>query len=241
MTDSVQAEWLSRLREGFPTSPAPGADDLLARQLSGYRCLLEAWEEALEVGLTDPSTHALRALARHAQDECLRQIHVWLSPGPGWDTVIRLPLPAIDPPADYLAFPGAAETLALWRAAVDYQRQVDRFCTLYESLGAQTLGRLEVWLDASTGPPIDTVEALYGLWQRCQDATEAAIVRDGQYVPRLAAVTGAAAELRTTHRRWWLQFPGMAQDSGMQQALSEEIAHLRRQLRAMAGQDRGPN
>lgn len=239
MTDSIQAEWLRSLQEAVSASPAAGADDLLTRQLSGYRCLLDAWEEGLHAGLADPCTHALHALARHAQGDCLRQIHAWLSPGPGWDAVIRLPLPAIDPLADALAFPGATQTVALWRAVVNYQRQVDRFCALYEFVGAQSLARLEAWLEASTAPPIETVVALYALWQVCQDACEAAIVQDEQYAPRLADVTLAAAALRMAYRRWLGQFPGVPHDSGALRALSEEIAQVRRQLRAMTGQGRG--
>ena len=236
--DPVQAEWLHLLQAAAPVPPNCANDDPLARQLGGYRCLVECWEQALRDGLVDPSGHALRALARYAQTECLNRIRAWLGSGSIWDAVVRLPLPPLDLPAALLAMPGGAQCLTLWRAVLEYQRQVDRFCALYESIGADTLVRLEAALETPAGPPVDTVVALYALWQSCQDACEASIVRSEQYAPRLAGVANAVAALRAAHQNWWALWPGAARDIGAQRAFSEEVAAIRRQLRAMAGSAR---
>ena len=234
MIDPVQAEWLNLLQAATPAPTRSANDDPLARQLGGYRCLVETWEQALQAGSPDPAGHALRALARYAQDECLEQIRVWLGAGPIWDVMVRLPLPPVVP-AVFVAVPGGAQGLALWRALLDYQAQVDRFCALYQSVGVDTLARLEAIIETPAAPPIETVVALYTLWQSCQDACEASIVQGEQYAPRLAAVVSAVATLRAAHGQWWALLPGMAHDFGAQRALSDEIAAIRRQLRAMAG------
>lgn len=230
MIDPVQAEWLKLLHAPIPNPPGGAGDDLLARQLAGYRCLVDSWEEALQVGRPDAPGHALRALARHVQEQCLGQIRAWLSAGPTWDAVARLPLPPVAP-AVFLAVPGGAQGLTLWCALQGYQREVDRFCALYQSLGADTLARIEAVLEAPAAPRIESVAALYALWQSCQDACEASIVRGDQYALRLAAVASAVAALRAAHHQWCVVM-GVAHDSGAQRALSEEIAAIRRQLRA---------
>lgn len=154
-----------------------------------------------------------------------------------WDALLLTPLP----PAEFLAasppVPGKALVGALWAALVDYQRALDRFCGLYQSLGEATLTCLEAALAASDTPAIDSVSALYALWQACQDTCEARIVRRDDYAECLGAVSVAAGALRAAHAQWVQQFmPGAA---GQRREFSDEIATLRRQLRALTGRADG--
>lgn len=231
--DSTQAEWLHLREAAVSTASATtGYDDPLAHQLSGYRCFVEAWEHALQAGHTDAARYALATLARHVQGECLHRIRTWLSAGPLWDALVQLPLPPLQFAAMAPPMPGRTAVLALCGAALDYQREVDRFCNLYQSLGSSTLSRLDAAVAASAGPSIDTVAALYVFWLACQDSCEAEIVRREDYADCLAAVSVAAAALRTAHRQWMEIF--IPCEAGQQRAFSDEIATLRRQLRAMA-------
>ena len=231
MIDPAQAEWLHRFNVAAVAAPAAVDDDLLARELGGYRCLVEAWEEALQAGHADAAQHALGALARHTQQDCLRQIRAWLSAGPVWDALMLTPLP----PAAFLAasapVPGKAVIVALWDAVVGYQQALGRFCDLYQSLGDATLASLEAALAAPDSPAINSVSALYALWQVCQDHCEAQIVGRDDYADRLGAVSVTAGALRSAHRQWVQHcMPG---EAGQQREFSEEIAALRRQLRAL--------
>lgn len=236
MTDFAPAEWLSLLHATTLQHTVSADSDPLARHLGSYRCLLESWGQALDAGRADPANTALDALAAYAQGECSRQLRALLSPGPAWDLLACLSLPSVALPVSAGLLTGiAAQGLMLWRALLDYQKQVERFCALYEHLGAQTLARLETLLDRTTDPPVDTVIALHGLWQHCQDACEAAIVRAETYAECLAALASAAAALQAAHRDWLAQCPGMATDPAVQRALSDELAAIRRQLRSMAG------
>lgn len=237
VTDSAQAEWLQLLNSAISTASAAADDDPLARALGGYRCLVEAWEHALQTGQSDAGHCALATLARHAQSECLNHIRAWLSAGPAWDAVVRLPLPAVDFLALLPPMPGRTVVVALWGALVDYQREVDAFCGLYQSIGSSTLERLEAAVAASSGPSIDTVAALYALWQACQDSCEAEIVRRDDYADRLGAVTAAAAALRLAYRRWFEHV--VPNEASQPRAVSDEIAVLRRHLRAMADRPDG--
>jgi hypothetical protein len=229
--DPAQAEWLHRFRAAAQAEPTAGDDDLLTRELGGYRCLVETWDEALRAGHADAVERALVALARHTQNDCLRQIRAWLSPGPLWDALLLTPLP----PAEFLAawppVPGKAVIIALWDAVVGYQQALSRFCDLYRSLGDATLASLKAVLNAADSPSIDSVSALYALWQVCQDHCEAQIVGRDDYADRLGAVSVAAGALRAAHRQWVQHcMPG---EAGQLREFSEEIATLRRQLRAL--------
>lgn len=240
MTDSAQ-EWLSLLQAFVPAPPPSAVDHPLARHLGTYRCLLESWEQALDADAPDPCAHSLAALAGYVQRECVRQVRGLLSPGPAWDAVVSLPLLPMNPFLAGLAVPGMSQAAALWRAVVAYQRDLDRFCALYESIGSATLARLEAILADPREPAIESVAALHAQWQRCQDACEAAIIRDGAFAERLAAVVSAGGALRAAHSGWLALYPGVTTDPGAQQALSEEIAAIRRQLRTVTVRFDGGN
>ncbi|HCO43098.1 MAG TPA: hypothetical protein DCZ11_03430 [Gammaproteobacteria bacterium] len=233
MTFSSSADWLSAVAEATASPPPPRAP--LAAELDGYQRLLIAWDEALNAGSDDPAGQALAVLARHVDQQRLRQLRGLLCPGGLYEALVLMPMPGLDmlPDPDALgSWP--APGLAMWQAVVAYRRRLDHLLALYDGLGTRSLERLQAALAEGVAPPVRSPRALYGLWQRCVDACEAEVLRVPDYSARLAAVARAATRLRAEQRRWAAQWLGIHSASEAQRALSDEIADIRRQLRLMA-------
>ena len=212
----------SRLGSG-PTLPA--ADDSLAEELAGYQVLLDAWAQALEDG--SPPRCALEVLARHVDARRPRDLRRMLSPGEWFEPWLDLPLceAAVMPGHGFMpAWMGGGITF--WRALVAARRHIDAFVCPYQQLGTRTLARL-----LELREPAESVPAVYAAWWRCQQALEADIVRSPAWSGALAAVADANAALRRSHQDLLSTWLGLADNTGLYRALSDELASLRRRLR----------
>lgn len=231
MTAFAPADWLALLRAAPSTPPVAPRAGLLAEELDGYRVLLDNWQHAVRDGLAEPARLALAALARHVDERRPRQLRQLCSPGPWFEPLADLPLPmftALPAPA---ILPGwLAAGFDFWQSLFDYRQRVDAFCAPYQNLGARTLVRLQQTPDALV---IGSAAGLYAHWQRCQDQIESDIVRSNSWCASLARVAGAAASLRAAHRQCLELLLGVNLDGVAQRALSDEIADIRRQLRAL--------
>lgn len=215
------------MADGTVGRPTPF--QLLAAELDDYQRLLIAWDEAQAANAADPPGQALTALARHVDQKRLRQLRGLFCPSGLYEALALVPLPGLDLLPD--PAPWTVPGLGLWQAMVSYRRQLDQLLALYDGLGTRSLGLLKTTLRGQT---VRSPAELYGLWQRCVDACEADVVRASDYPERLAAVAAAGARLRAEQRQWAAQWLGIDSGGKAQQALSDEIAAIRRQLRLLA-------
>lgn len=232
MTAFAPADWLA-LFQAAPPIPAAAVADPIGAELVGYRVLLDQWQQALESGAAEPARAAVAALARHIDQQRARQVRRVCSPGPWFDPLIELPVPAVAVPSLLaLPLPGwLAAGAGFWLALADYRQKLDAFCLPYRDLGTRTLGRLEQVHPLTT---ITSAAGLFAHWQRCQDQVESEIVCAPSWGAALAGVATAAAALRVAHRQCLEAALGVQLDGAGQRALSEEIAAVRRQLRKLA-------
>lgn len=229
MTAFAPPDWLAVFQAA---PPAVAAADAFGAELESYRVLLDQWQQALGLGTPEPARAALAALARHIDQQRARHVRRVCSPGPWFDPLIELPVPAVAVPAlPALPLPGwLAAGARFWLALADYRQKLDAFCLPYQRLGTRTLGRLE---QAHPVTAITSAAGLFAHWQRCQDQVESEIVRAPSWGGALAGVTAAAAALRVTHRQCLEEALGVQLDAAGQRALSDEIAAVRRQLRKL--------
>jgi hypothetical protein len=82
-------------------------------------------------------------------------------------------------------------------------------------------------------PRLDSAAEVYAHWQQSQDQLESEIVRAGAWSRSLGEVAAAAAALRAAHRQYLELLLGVNLDGSGQRALSDEVADIRRQLRAL--------
>lgn len=230
VTAFAPADWLALL-QAAPATPTVANKALLAGELEGYGVLLDAWQRGVQDGAADPARFALTTLARHVDDQRPRQMRRLCSPGPWFEPLVDLPLPATGTLPAPPILPGwMAAAVGFWQALLEYRQQVEAFCMPYQNLGARTLVRLEQTSDA---PAIDSAAGLYACWQRCHDQIESDLVRTHSWSASLARVTGAAASLCAAHRQCLELLLGVNLDGAAQRALSHEVADIRRQLRAL--------
>lgn len=230
MTAFATADWLALL-QAAPATPADAQEALLAGELEGYRVLLDHWQQGLRDGVAEPARVALAALARHIDERRPRQLRQLCSPGPWFQPLVELPMPTFAVPAVPTVLPGwLTAGLGFWQSLLDYRQRVDAFCAPYQRLGALTLTRLEQTPDTLV---IDSAAGLFARWQHYQDQVESEIVRTQSWSESLGQVTGAAATLRATHRQCLELLLGVNLDGAAQRALSQEVADIRRQLRAL--------
>jgi hypothetical protein len=232
VTAFAPADWFALFQAAHPMSAAADTDPSGA-ELEGYRVLLDQWQQALEAGAAEPARAALAALARHIDQQRARHVRRVCSPGPWFDPLIELPLPAVAVPAlPALPLPGwLAAGARFWLALADYRQKLDAFCLPYQGLGTRTLGQLE---QVQPVTAITSAAGLFAHWQRCQDRVESEIIRAPSWGAALAGVTAAAAALRVAHRQCLEAALGVQLDGAGQRALSDEIAAVRRQLRKLA-------
>ncbi|ANX03051.1 hypothetical protein PG2T_01830 [Immundisolibacter cernigliae] len=230
MTAFAPADWLA-LFQAAPSMPAADTEPF-GSQLEDYRLLLDRWQQALEAGAAEPARVALAALARHIDRQRPRQLRRVCSPGPWFEPLVELPVPAVAAPAlPALPLPGwLAAGAGFWLALVSYRQKLDAFCLPYQGLGTRTLTRLE---QARPATAITSAAGLFAHWQLCQDQVESEIVRAPSWVASSAGVAAAAAALRVAHRQCLEAALGVQLDGAGQRALSEELAAIRRQLRKL--------
>nr|ART40483.1 K44 [uncultured bacterium] len=230
MTASAPADWLALL-QAAPAMPAAANQTLLAGELEGYSVLLDAWRRGVQDNIADPARGALTTLARHVDERRPRQLRHLCMPGPWFEPLVDLPVPAF---GTLPALPGLPAWMAVgigfWHALLEYRQRVEAFCAPYQNLGTRTLARLEQTPDA---PMLDSAAELYAHWQQCQDQIESELVRTQSWSLSLGHVTAAAAALRAAHRQCVELLLGVNLDGSGQRALSDEVADIRRQLRAL--------
>lgn len=212
--------------------PAAADTDPFGGELEGFRVLLDQWQQALEAGVAEPARVALAALARHIDQQRLRQLRRVCSPGPWFEPLLELPLPAVAAPVlPALQLPGwLAAGAGFWLALAGYRQTLDAFCLPYQGLGTRTLRRLEQVRPVTA---ITSAAGLFAHWQLCQDQVESEIVRAPSWGTSLAGVAAAAAALRVAHRQCLEAALGVQLDGAGQRALSAELAEIRRQLRKL--------
>ncbi len=230
VTAFAPADWLALL-QAAPATPAAANQALLAGELEGYRILLEAWQRGVQDDIADPAHVALTTLARHVDERRPRQLRRLCMPGPWFEPLVDLPVPAV---GTLPALPGLPAWMAVgfgfWQAVLEYRQRVDAFCAPYQNLGTRTLARVEQTSDV---PRLDSAAELYAHWQQSQDQIESEIVRAGAWSRSLGEVAAAAAALRAAHRQYLELLLGVNLDGSGQRALSDEVADIRRQLRAL--------
>ncbi len=213
--------------------PAAADTEPFGGELEGFRVLLDQWQQALDAGVAEPARVSLAALARHIDRQRPRQLRRVCSPGPWFDPLVELPVPAVAAPAlPALPLPGwLAAGAGFWLALAGYRQTLDAFCLPYQGLGSRTLNRLE---QVPMVTAITSAAGLFAHWQLCQDQVESEIVRAPSWGTSLASVAAAAAALRVAHRQCLEAALGVQFDGAGQRALSEELAAMRRQLRKLA-------
>nr|ART37728.1 E200 [uncultured bacterium] len=230
VTAFAPADWLALL-QAAPATRSVGNEPLLAGELEGYGVLLDAWQRGVQDDIADPARVALTTLARHVDERRPRQLRHLCMPGPWFEPLVDLPLPAF---GTLPALPGLPAWMAVgfgfWHALLEYRQRVEAFCAPYQNLGTRTLARLEQTPDA---PLLDSAAGLYAHWQQSQDQIESEIVRTPSWSLSLGQMTSAAAALRAAHRQYLELLLGVNLDGSGQRALSDEVADIRRQLRAL--------
>lgn len=230
VTAFAPADWLALL-QAVPARPAVANQALLAGELEGYILLLDAWQRGVQDDVADPARVALTTLARHVDERRPRQLRRLCMPGPWFEPLVDLPVPAV---GTLPALPGLPAWMAVgfgfWQAVLEYRQRVDAFCAPYQNLGTRTLARLQQTPDTLR---LDSAAELYAHWQQSQDQIESEIVRAGAWSRSLGEVIAAAAALRAAHRQYLELLLGVSLDGSGQRALSDEVADIRRQLRAL--------
>lgn len=230
VTAFAPADWLALL-QATPATPTVANQALLAGELEGYRVLLDAWQRGVQDDIVDPAHVALTTLARHVDERRPRQLRRLCMPGPWFEPLVDLPVPAF---GTLPALPGLPAWMAVgfgfWQAVLEYRQRVDAFCAPYQNLGTRTLARLQQTPDT---PRLDSAAEVYAHWQQSQDQIESEIVRAGAWSRSLGEVAAAAAALRAAHWQYLELLLGVSLDGSGQRALSDEVADIRRQLRAL--------
>ena len=230
VTAFAPADWLALL-QAAPATPAVANQALLVGELEGYRILLEAWQRGVQDDIADPAHVALSTLARHVDERRPRQLRRLCMPGPWFEPLLDLPVPAF---GTLPALPGLPAWMAVgfgfWQAVLAYRQRVDAFCAPYQNLGTRTLARVQQTPDT---PRLDSAAEVYAHWQQSQDQLESEIVRASAWSRSLGQVAAAAAALRAAHRQYLELLLGVNLDGSGQRALSDEVADIRRQLRAL--------
>ncbi len=230
MTVFAPADWLALL-QAAPATPTVAKEALLAGELEGYRILLDAWQRGVQDDIADPARVALTTLARHVDERRPRQLRQLCTPGPWSDSLADLALPAFGALPALPDLPAwMAVGVGFWHVLLEYRQRVEAFCAPYQNLGTRTLARLEQTPDALM---FDSAAGLYAHWQHCQDQIESDIVRAPSWSLSLSQLVATAAALRAAHRRCLEVLLGVDLDGAGQRALSDEVADIRRQLRAL--------
>ncbi|WP_448510462.1 hypothetical protein [Immundisolibacter sp.] len=230
VTAFAPADWLALLQAATAT-PTVAKEALLAGELESYRVLLDAWQSGLQDDIADPARFALTTLARHVDERRPRQLRRLCMPGPWFEPLVDLPAPAFGTLPALAGLPAwMAVGFGFWQAVLEYRQRVDAFCAPYQNLGTRTLARLEPTPDA---PVLDSAAGLYAHWQHCQDQIESEIVRAPSWSLSLSQLVATAAALRAAHRRCLEVLLGVDLEGAGQRALSDEVADIRRQLRAL--------
>jgi hypothetical protein len=166
-------------------------------------------------------------LARHVDEARPRQVRRLLSPGEFYEPWLALPLPEASLLSSVPLLPAwMAGGIALWRALAVARQCLDDFVSPYLQLGTRTLAGVVQLSDSPDGAP-----AVYAAWRRCQQAEEAEIVRSPAWSVALARVVSANAALRQSHQELLSAWLGVDDNTDRYQALSNELASLRRRLR----------
>ena len=230
MTASAPADWFALL-QAAPATPTVVNQALLADELEGYGVLLDAWQRGVQDEMADPAHVALTTLARHVDERRPRQLRRLCMPGPWFEPLLDLPLPAV---GTLPALPNLPAWMAVgfgfWHAVLEYRQRVDAFCAPYQNLGTRTLVGLQQTPDA---PRLHSAAEVYAHWQNTQDRIESEIVRTRSWSLSVGQVVAAAAALQAAHRQCLELVLGISLDSRGQRALSDEVADIRRQLRAL--------